>query len=152
MILITVPAPPSANRIWRTVPGMKHPVLDRRYAEWLNTAGWQARMQATGAARIEGRFDVRIEVPISRRDTDNWSKPLLDLMEHVGVVSNDGNMHQVTVTPTDRTDCLIAITERPDLGAVRKPSTRKKRTGGPPAKPTRKRLDKVAAVRGRILF
>lgn len=152
MLIITVPKPPSANRIWRTVPGMKHPVLDRTYADWLKAAGWEARMQAAGAPRIDCRFDVRIEVPISRRDTDNWAKPLLDLMEHVGIVSNDGNMHQVTVTPADRPDCLIAITERPDLGAVRMPSKRKKRTGGPPAKPTRKRLDKIAAARGKVMF
>lgn len=151
-IIITVPTPPSANRMWRTVPGMKRPVLDRAYAAWLETAGWAARMQATGAARIEGRFDVRIEVPISRRDTDNFAKPLMDLMEHVNIVSNDGNMHDVTISPVDRPDCSVALFERPDLAGIRKPSGRKKRTGGPKAKPSRKRLDALAAVRARTPF
>jgi len=151
-IIITVPRPPSANRLWRTVPGMKRPVLDRAYASWIETAGWDAKRQAVGAPRVDCRFDARIEVPISRRDTDNWAKPLLDLMEHVGIVTNDGNMHDVTISPTDRDDCLIALTPRPDLGGVRTKSARKKRTGGPPAKPTRKRLDALNAVRARVPF
>jgi Holliday junction resolvase RusA-like endonuclease len=151
-IIITVPTPPSANRIWRNVPGMKRPVLDRTYAKWLETAGWEARMQAVGAPRIDCRFDARIEVPISRRDTDNWAKPLMDLMEHVSIVSNDGNMNVVTVTPVDRADCLVALTVRPDLGGVRTVSTRKKRTGGPKAKPTRKRLDAIARIRAEVPF
>ena len=138
--------------MWRVVPGRKKPVLDHAYAAWIKAAAWEVKMQAVDAPRIDGRFDVRIEVPISRRDTDNWAKPLMDLMQHAGVISNDGNMNVVTITPMDREDCSVALFERPDLGNVRAPSKARKRTGGPAPKPSRRRLDALAAVRGRVPF
>lgn len=151
-IVITVPRPPSANRMWRNVPGMKRPVLDRNYAAWLETAGWEARRQAVGMDRITCRFDVVLSVPISQRDTDNWQKPLMDLMQHAGIVSNDGNMHRIETEPMKRDDCSVALFLRPDLGSVRVAAKGRKKTGGPPKKPSRKRLDKLAGVRGRIMF
>lgn len=151
-IVITVTKPPSANRMWRSVPGMKRPVLNPDYAAWLKAAGWEARRQAAGMERITCRFDVALSVPISRRDTDNWQKPLMDLMQHAGIVSNDGNMHRIETEPMDRADCSIAIFLRPDLGGVRSEAKGRKKTGGPKKKPSRKTLDKISAVRGRIMF
>lgn len=140
-VTINVPKPPSANRLWRSVPGRKRPILNPDYAEWKKTAGWLVKMQIVGVPRIDCRFDVEISVPVSRRDTDNWTKPLLDLCQHVGLVSNDGNMHQVTVTPMVRDDCVVRLLPRPDIGAVRKPA----RSGGKPGytrprKPTLKQV------------
>lgn len=151
-IIITVPRPPSANRMWRVVPGMKRPVLDRDYAAWLQVAGWEARRQAVGMERITCRFDVVISVPTSRRDTDNWQKPLMDLMQHAGIVSNDGNMHRIVTEPVARDDCSVALFLRPDLGSVRAPARGRKKTGGPAKKPSRKALDKITAMRGRVMF
>lgn len=151
-IVITVPRPPSANRMWRTVPGMKRPVLNRDYAEWLQAAGWEARRQAVGMECITCRFDVVLSVPISRRDTDNWAKPLMDLMQHVHIVSNDGNMHRIITEPMERDDCSVALFLRPDLGGVRAEAKARKKTGGPPRKVDRKTLARVSAVRGRVMF
>lgn len=151
-VVINVSRPPSANRMNRTVSGMKRPVLDRDYARWLETAGWEARRQFTGGARIDCRFNVVIYVPTSARDTDNWFKPLMDLMQHAGVVSNDGNMHEIRAVPMDREDCAVALFLLPDMGGIRPPARSRKRTGGPAKKPDRRTLDKLTAMRGRVMF
>lgn len=116
--IITVPPPPSANKLWRSIPG-KPRVRSQEYAAWIAVAGWEVRRQMVGVPPIDCRFNVSIQVPVSRRDSDNWVKPLLDICEKAGVVTNDGNMHTVQVEPVDRTDCAIAITLLPDMGGVR---------------------------------
>lgn len=86
-----------------------------------------ARQQLVGASMIEGAFNARIEVPEkSRRDRDNWSKPLFDLCQAIGAVRNDSGLCGYTVVPADRDDCMVAIW---DLGgprfAARQPLARK---------------------------
>jgi hypothetical protein len=73
-------------------------------------------------APLDCRFNLDIEVPISRRDTGNHEKALCDLCETCGVVTNDGNAHRISVTPTERTDCLLVFTPLPEMGAVRRPA------------------------------
>lgn len=119
-IIFSVPKPPSTNKLWRSVPGKKTRVLSSEYASWKTSAGWEAKRQLVGAVPIECRFDADISVPISRRDTDNWAKPLMDLCQHIGIVTNDGNMNRITVVPSERDDCSIALTPRPDLDGIRK--------------------------------
>ena len=47
---------------------------------------------------IDCRFRAGvIEVPVSRRVAGNWEKAVLDLLEHVGVVTNDGNVHEIII-------------------------------------------------------
>jgi hypothetical protein len=79
-------------------------------------------MQIVGMAPLDCRFNLDIEVPISRRDTGNHEKALCDLCESCGVVTNDGNAHRISVTPTERTDCLLVFTPLPEMGAVRRPA------------------------------
>lgn len=153
-IILTVPVPPSANRMFErrlTKRGKRN--LTPEYKAWRDKAGWIARMQLVGASEITCRFDVSIEVPISRADTDNRIKPLLDLCQLVHAISNDGNMNEVRIVPTDRTDCCIALTPLPDMGGVRKPASVVWRTSGPSKpRPTAAQLRKVAAVRSRVMF
>lgn len=121
-ILLTVPVPPSANRMFqRRLTKRGKRTLTPEYKAWRDEAGWIARMQLAGVPMIGCRFDVEIQVPISSRDTDNWIKPLLDLCQNIGAVTNDGNQRRVTVTPAARRDCMIALTELPDEPDVRKP-------------------------------
>ena len=151
-IVVAVPNPPSANRLWRMVPGMRRPVLDRDYAAWLASAAWLAKIQNPGAPRVDCRFDVSIRVPISRRDTDNWAKALMDLLQKAGIVSNDGNMNNVQIAPEARADCEITLIERPDLGAIRKPAKPKRVGGGPPARPKPAAIKRAENLRARIPF
>ena len=57
---------------------------------------------------------------MSRRDTDNWVKATLDLCETAGLISNDGNLAELIVRPTQREDVMVAIWCLPDMGAVRR--------------------------------
>lgn len=154
MILINVPPPPSANRLWRNVPGMKRPVLDQKYAKWRHDAAWLVKIQIADHhfMLVECRFDLELHVPISRRDTDNWTKALADLAQHAGLVSNDGNMRRVLVIPEKRVDCLIAITPLPDEPGVRKAAKPRHYT---PATPRKKPLTaagrKAAATYVRLM-
>jgi hypothetical protein len=61
-------------------------------------------------------------VPITRRDTDNWSKAVLDLCESVGAISNDGNLNELFVRPVAREDVMVALWVLPEMGAVRRPA------------------------------
>ena len=128
-IIVTIPTPPSLNKLWVTAPG-KPRVRSSEYRAWAERAGWLLRMQIVGMAPLDCRFNLDIEVPISRRDTGNFEKALCDLCESCGVVTNDGNAHRITVTPTERTDCLLAFTPLPEMGAVRAPAGAKGRPKG----------------------
>jgi hypothetical protein len=70
---------------------------------------------------VDCRFHCLIEVPVSRRDTDNWVKATLDLCETVGLISNDGNLAELIVRPVaGRDDVMVALWCLPLMGAVRK--------------------------------
>lgn len=118
-IVVTMSKPPSTNKLWSAAPGRRR-VRSQEYVRWLNEAGWDVKRQIVGMAPLDCRFDVLIEVPISRRDTGNWEKAVMDNIEHAGVVSNDGNARTITITPTDRPDVMVAIWPLPELGGVRK--------------------------------
>jgi Holliday junction resolvase RusA-like endonuclease len=120
-IIVTIPTPPSLNKLWVTAPG-KPRVRSSEYRAWAERAGWLLKMQIVGMAPLDCRFNLDIEVPISRRDTGNHEKALCDLCETCGVVTNDGNAHRISVTPTERTDCLLVFTPLPEMGGVRKPA------------------------------
>jgi Holliday junction resolvase RusA-like endonuclease len=123
-IVLHLPIPPSANRIWRTIPGMRKPTLSEEYRAWINTAGWTAKQQLVGIPMILGAFSAQVEIPEkSRRDRDNWTKPLFDLCQRIGAVRNDRGLGVYTVTPTDRTDCMVALW---DLGGVPLPEPKRK--------------------------
>lgn len=123
-VIVTMSRPPSTNKLWARGAGGRR-VQSAEYKAWLTAAGWEVKRQIVGMEPLACRFDLTIEVPISRRDSDNWLKPISDLCEHVGVVTNDGNMHRVTVTPVERDDCLAAFWSLPEMGGVRKPARKK---------------------------
>lgn len=129
-VSVTMSRPPSTNKLWARGPGGRR-VRSEAYRDWLIAAGWEVKMQIVGMEPIACRFDLTIEVPISRRDTDNWAKPVGDLCQRVGIVTNDGNVHQVTITPVARDNVMAAFWLLPDMEGVRKaakvrpPGTRK---------------------------
>jgi len=97
LLSITVPAPPSANKIWRHV-GNKV-LKSAEYRQWLKecdaliwSKGWRDLI----------RGPVRIEIYITPkdkrlRDVDNYAKPCLDLLESSGVIENDKNVEQLYI-------------------------------------------------------
>lgn len=117
--IVTMPPCPSTNALWVRAPG-KPRVRSREYRAWAEMAGWEVRRQLAGVPTIDCRFNVVIEVPVSRRDSDNWIKATLDLCESVGLFVNDANAHEVTVRPTARDDVMVALWVLPEMGSVRK--------------------------------
>jgi Holliday junction resolvase RusA-like endonuclease len=115
-------SPPSLNRLWITVPG-KRRVRSAEYNKWRTEAGWEIKQQVAGMDPLPCRYDMEISVPISRRDTGNWEKAIGDILESVGVVTNDGNVNRLTIVPMDRTNCAVAITPLPGMGGVRRKQT-----------------------------
>lgn len=118
-IVVTMSKPPSTNKLWSRGAGGRR-VQSPEYKAWLTTAGWEVKRQIVGLKPLDCRYNLTIEVPISRRDTDNWAKPISDLCQHVGVVTNDGNVNRITITPVDRADCMAAFWSLPEMGNVRK--------------------------------
>ena len=96
--------------------------LSDEYIEWLDRAGWHVNRQMAQRAiggqveLITGQFKARIEFPAaSRRDEDNWVKPIFDLLQRISVVRNDSGLRGHEVAPADRNDCMVALW---DLGGV----------------------------------
>jgi hypothetical protein len=76
-------------------------------------------MQIVGLVTITSRFNIVIEVPrTSRTDIDNNVKPILDLAQNMGIISNDKNCAGITITPADRTDCMAAFWPLAEAGVV----------------------------------
>ena len=125
--IVTMPPCPSTNRLWIRAPG-KPRVRSPEYSEWITVAGWEVKRQIVGAAPIDCRFNCLIEVPISRRDTGNFEKATMDLCEHVGLLTNDGNAFEIVIRPRPRIDVMVALWCLPLMDGVRKQA--KPRGGG----------------------
>jgi Holliday junction resolvase RusA-like endonuclease len=135
-VVINFPRPPSANRMFlRQMTRRGHRDLTPEYKAWRDEAGWLVRMQIVGLETIACRFNIVVEVPQSSRvDLDNNLKPILDLAQNMGIISNDRNCAGITITPADRSDCMAAFWRLPEMGAVRKqaPPRRAGRTWNKP--------------------
>lgn len=102
MIELTLPYPPSANRLWRSVPGLKSPIKSREYVAWLRAVA--AAIPMTARAEIKGRFHAEIlaDRPDRRaRDLDNLIKPILDALKPTpqakGVIEDDHLSQSITI-------------------------------------------------------
>lgn len=155
-IVLYLPLPPSANAMFcRRITRRGKRDLTPQYKAWRDEAGWLAKMQmqTAGATEITCRFDVQIQIPITRGDVDNRIKPLLDLCQSVRAICNDGNANEIRISPVDRPDCMVALTPRPEIGSVRAAAKVPWRTGGPTkARPTAARLRQAEHLRARIPF
>jgi Holliday junction resolvase RusA-like endonuclease len=114
-VVIYFPRPVSANKMFmRQMTRKGHRDLTPEYKEWRDRAGWEVKMQLVGFEPITCLFNVTIEVPRSRMDLDNHLKPILDLCQMVGVISNDRNAVGINIVPADREDCMAAFYALPD--------------------------------------
>ena len=86
---LVLPIPPTANNLFRNVPG-KGRVKTGRYRQWLKTAAVEVMIQRKGE-RIEGPASVTIALkrPRANADLDNRIKPILDALQHGGALAND---------------------------------------------------------------
>lgn len=145
-VSFTLSKPFSANAMWamrRLRSGYRN--LSTDYRKWRDKEGWNVRIQTIDAPRITCLFDVAITLPPTRMDADNTCKPILDLAQHVGLISNDRNARDISIQhDPNRSDVLVVLTLRPDL-APRSASARKPvfRAAGGGSKPTVEQIAKA---------
>src|SRR5581483_2059569 len=135
--VLTMAPPPSTNALW-THPGAGKPrVRTAAYRAWIESAGWQVRMQLVGAPTIVGTFDAVVTVPSSSAfDRNNHDKAIFDLLQHVGVVRNDSGLRDYAVLAEDRADLLVQLWDRggPEQHAARPMRLGKSRPQRPTAR------------------
>ncbi len=88
MIELTLPYPPSSNRLWtRTRRGMRK---TDAYCDWLRVGGYMVNVQKP--EKLLGPYKLFIQAmrPDRRkRDLDNILKPISDLLQATGVIEDD---------------------------------------------------------------
>lgn len=101
-VVLTLPFPPSMNRLWRVPAGGGKPYRSDRYRTWIRAAGNELKAQRPG--RVAGPFAIVVEIgrPDRRkRDADNALKAVLDLLEAHRVIDNDSLQRRTTVQWTE---------------------------------------------------
>lgn len=109
---IELPFPISVNALYRVFKG--RPVLSPRYRKWRAEAGWQLKAQTK--ARIAGPVHIRIALKApdrKRRDADNLSKGVVDLLVQHGIIEADDSRIVLWVHPEwveDGPPCTVIVT------------------------------------------
>jgi Holliday junction resolvase RusA-like endonuclease len=103
-IILLLPLPPSANRIWRNNR------KSAEYRKWIEVAGWEAKTQLVGIAQIKGEFSVKLEIDPGRKDLDNSCiKTALDLCQAMGAIKNDKLCREIHVYAVERQGLLVEL-------------------------------------------
>lgn len=110
----TIPVPPSANALWRAVPG-KGVLKSKQYRAWLQEAQGVLLEHAWNGIRF-GKEPVRIRIvpPFNaRRDIDNYGKATLDALVHANVLHSDRMTSvphmEIEAGAKDQTGCLVTV-------------------------------------------
>lgn len=119
LIRIELPYPPS---IWDMYVGWgKTRRLSPEYAAWRNGAGHFINRAKKPGAPILVPFVASIGLarPNKRQDVDNRIKPVLDALQHFGVIKNDNLCERASAEWTaGPAECVVIITEAQAREAV----------------------------------
>lgn len=97
VITLMLPFPPSVNGYWRSVRGRN--ILSAAGRAY-RLAGLEALRTQSGPWPLAGRLQVTLTLYVPdrrRRDVDNFSKAVLDLLTHGGVYDDDSQIDHLTV-------------------------------------------------------
>lgn len=97
MIQITLPLPPSANRMWRMMRGQMR--KSSEYRAWMADAAVLVAVQAGGDQAQW--FGCSIVLPATRRDPDNSVKALIDALQAGGAIENDRMLRRLELSVDD---------------------------------------------------
>ena len=118
-----LPLPPSANRMYRVGAGGRvHKARD--YDVWTREVAYHCLRQAPGFS-CPYRYEIRIVLPPTRKDPDNYIKPTQDALAKAGMMANDKHARTIIVEVKDEhpADCMsISLRALPD-----EPPKRRKR-------------------------
>lgn len=94
MIRLALPYPPS---VWDMYVGWgKTRRISPEYEKWLRDAGYFIRGIKEPIA-VPFALSVALKRPNKRQDIDNRAKPLLDALQHYGVIKNDNLCERLTM-------------------------------------------------------
>jgi crossover junction endodeoxyribonuclease RusA len=96
-VTLTLPYPPSANRLWRAVNGRN--IKSREYRDWM-TEAYAAVLQQYTRPHLPGDYRMTINADRPdrrRRDLGNILKAAEDALVHCGVVQDDSMAQGITL-------------------------------------------------------
>jgi Holliday junction resolvase RusA-like endonuclease len=120
-----MPYPPSANRLWRAVPG-KGVLKSGHYRAWLAEALALLRAQRPGLVPGSYRLTIIATRPDLRaRDLDNLAKPISDALKQAGVIEDDSKAASILLQWSEslpvkggQIRIVVEAAERPSAEAV----------------------------------
>ena len=119
-VVITLPMPPSVNRLWTVKPGGMY--RSRRYETWARAAGNEINRQKPGSVRGHYELTLTVEDKPRRPDLGNTEKAVSDLLQEHGVIENDALCQKITLEwSREVKGARVAVQQwiDPALGAVR---------------------------------
>ncbi|MBI0447198.1 RusA family crossover junction endodeoxyribonuclease [Deinococcus sp. DB0503] len=96
---MSLPFPPSVNRMWRSVQGRN--ILSAAGREYRKAGLASLDPQRLACWPRTGRLSVSVTLcppDARRRDVDNYLKAVLDLLTHGGVYVDDSQIDRLTIT------------------------------------------------------
>ncbi len=107
-LTLTFTYPPSANRIWRNVKGRT--IKSAEYRDWLMLNSSVSLSPLEGAYRLT----ILATAPDKRkRDLGNLEKPVSDLLQHIGAVSDDCNAKEIRLAWVEGPGAGVTVTVEP---------------------------------------
>lgn len=97
---ISIPFPPSVNKLWRNVNGKT--LKSQLYRSWIADAGWVVNAQKP--KRVDGPYYLTITAnrpDRRRRDLGNLEKSVSDLLVYLGVVQDDSFAKRIVLEWSD---------------------------------------------------
>lgn len=107
-VTITLPFPPSVNRMWRTPRSGKlagRTMLSAEGRAYRQAVADEVIVQRVPRHMLKGRLGVAITAhPPDRRarDLDNLFKAPLDCLQHAGVIRNDSDIDELSINRVER--------------------------------------------------
>lgn len=107
---VTLPLPETTNQAYATNNGRWYKTA--KVKSWETEAGWLVKKAWKGKKPLRGSVRVDIRFLVKRdRDIDGAIKPILDLMQRMGVYENDRQVMKLTVskakTVTPKADVIV---------------------------------------------
>ena len=119
-VLVTLPYPPSANRMWRHV-GSKV-LRSAEYERWRKDVTTLIRAETRGGM-VKGPYALTLRIGRKdrrRRDLDNLIKPLNDALVLAGAVADDSDCQQLQAcwaADVDGVSVSVLETQRVEVAA-----------------------------------
>lgn len=109
MTPINLPLPPTSNTMWRRVGNRT--LLSKKYRQWKEEAAWALNASNPNPRRWfkPVMVDITCRRPSLNCDIDNRIKPILDLLEATGLVSNDRLVVEVRARWGDVEGAVVTV-------------------------------------------